>query len=765
MPSRKPNDADNADAETETETVTMAEAVTAAEAVAAAKISSGRSLLTHTERQNSSTRKTTFINGIGLWHSWTRNFKSPLLAVLDLLDNAFDAGFSTFNPTFKSKIHITEDKWIDSGSDFTSVSATPFQESVTGMVIANNSADPICDILSILEVYKSAKADCETIGENGVGLKQGCATISDLSFVLIRSKDKMALGVIAKSLQHEAGAYLPSYPLDLEGNMREQLEKIFKVVDHVGICAAAYGFGDLKIAIDRLVKHIEDMCSSSTWGDEMHVFRLVMDKIRYRNAKESWQESSNMENGDPYRRAVNGLMQELKTALPSQYIHIPETFEVMIGMEKVYFNYWQTRLAELSVFYVKIDPDNSFRVSDDWMEPSFGYHIRVFTGFDPIRFSESEVVGSTETKTLSLYLYSRQSGRLIRYEPDARSMLSLTTGGTNYCQGLTVIVDDFAGQLPLNPTKQDVAFSEQANGQVHEKNLYLWINAIAGGYYNYILDYFNGRKGDLSHGVKGLTKKLKTLFDQRCDPTFQINSLSKASYTNYTRIRLPFRRLNGKIICIRSDMTEARVEGRDTKFRLFTEDAMIIKEEETKQKKRTVMKRKKTPVKRARVEAVKVVEVVPLQATSGSPESPAPHRNSRYPARLRRTSNVKSSPDAHPPSHRLLSYAGDSDAEADDTKPPALTSAWQIEAERWKAKAEKQMSDAETWKTRARLLKAQYTQKKVHYEDALRKKDEELMIYKRLAGKADELTNGLVMAESPSTDSEPGDTFQKNFAM
>jgi len=754
-------------AKTATQRVTLAETGTLAEAVAKAKKALENPLLTHTERQNTSTRKTTFINGIGLWHSWTRNFKTPLLAVLDLLDNAFDAGFSTFNPNFKSKIYITEDKWMASENNFTSVSATPFQESVTGMVIANNSADPICDILSILEVYKSAKADCESIGENGVGLKQGCATISDLSFVLIRSNEKMAIGVIAKDLQHEAGAYLPSYPLELEGSIREQLEKIFKVDDpEVGKSAAAYGFGDLKIAIDRLVKHIEDMCSSSTWGDEKHVFRLIMDKLRYRNARESSQESNYMEDGDPYRRAVNGLMQEIKSALPSQYIHIPETFDVKVGMEKVYFNFWQTRLAELSVFYVKIDPDNSFRVSDDWMEPAFGYHIRVFVGFDPIRFLEAEDPKSSEIKTLSLHLYSRKSGRLIRHDPDGRSILGLTAGGTNFCQGLTVIVDDFAGQLPLNPTKQDVAFSEQANGSVHEKNLYLWINAIAGGYYNYILDFFNGRKGDLSNGVKGVSKKLKKLYDQRCDPKFHINSLAKGRYTNYTRKQLPFRRLNGKIICNRSEMTQARIEGCDTQFCLFTQNAMVVKEEETREMKRTkriVKSKKKTPVKspvkRARLEEV---EVVTIRERSISPELTVP-RNSRYPSRSRRSSNVLSSPDnissSSSPSHRLLT-GGESDAEVDDTKPPALTSAWQLEAERWKATAEKQTRDSETWKTRARLLKAQYTQKKVYYEDALRKKEEELAIYKKLVGKAGANTNGFVTAKSSSTDGEPGDALK-----
>ena len=163
----------------------------------------------------------------------------------------------------------------------------------------------------------------------------------DLSLVLIRSDDRMAVGVIAKGLQHAEGAFLPSYPLDLGNDVKKQLENIFTVDDpEVGLCVAAYGFGDLKIAIERLEKHVDEMCNSSEWADEQYCFRLICDKIRYRNAQDSSVEIIMIDDGDSHRYAANGLMNELKIALPSQYIHIPERFDVRIGMEKVYFNYW-----------------------------------------------------------------------------------------------------------------------------------------------------------------------------------------------------------------------------------------------------------------------------------------------------------------------------------------------------------------------------------------------------------------------------------------
>ena len=44
--------------------------------------------------------------------------------------------------------------------------------------------------------------------------------------------------------------------------------------------------------------------------------------------------------------------------------------------------------------------------------------------------------------------------RLIKDYRDARGELLLSAGGTDFCQGLTIIVDDKHGMLPLNPTKQ-----------------------------------------------------------------------------------------------------------------------------------------------------------------------------------------------------------------------------------------------------------------------------------------------------------------------
>lgn len=96
----------------------------------------------------------------------------------------------------------------------------------------------------------------------------------------------------------------------------------------------------------------------------------------------------------------------------------------------------------------------------------------MFCGFDAKAMNDKK-----EKKCASLYLHSRQCGRLINHHIDARTLMGLNAGGTvslsndstnglsishsslstssqMFCSGLRVIIDDFDGHLPLNPTKQ-----------------------------------------------------------------------------------------------------------------------------------------------------------------------------------------------------------------------------------------------------------------------------------------------------------------------
>merc|ERR1712110_321280 len=104
-------------------------------------------------------------------------------------------------------------------------------------------------------------------------------------------------------------------------------------------------------------------------------------------------------------------MDEIKMELPRQYIHIPATFDVKVGDSIVCFHYWQRRMVELSRFDVRISIDENWRDTLRAKSSLSGYSARIFVGFDPIRLAMTK-----KGSPLSLFMYSRQSGRLIKHE-------------------------------------------------------------------------------------------------------------------------------------------------------------------------------------------------------------------------------------------------------------------------------------------------------------------------------------------------------------
>lgn len=110
----------------------------------------------------------------------------------------------------------------------------------------------------------------------------------------------------------------------------------------------------------------------------------------------------------------------------------------------------------------------------------------------------------------ALYVYSRQSGRLINFHKDARTMLSLSAGGTEFCSGLRIILDDSEGHLPLNPTKQEVAFSEMQNGELFRDNLWRSVGAAAHSYYKFHIKKFDDRKKELSKAICDFGEQMAT---------------------------------------------------------------------------------------------------------------------------------------------------------------------------------------------------------------------------------------------------------------
>lgn len=159
------------------------------------------------------------------------------------------------------------------------------------------------------------------------------------------------------------------------------------------------------------------------------------------------------------------------------------------------------------------------------------------------------------TKAASLYIYSRASGRLILCEEDARFRLRLDSGGTMYSQGLTILIDDVEGRLPLNPTKQDVAFGEQANGEVHSENLFMWVRAVTRFFYDYHLAKFDKQR-------TRLTERLTEFGSEPVE--MPLKEVDKSHFTTFTA---KFHYYRNRIIVI-DQKTAQEATGPDTHFHL-----------------------------------------------------------------------------------------------------------------------------------------------------------------------------------------------------
>ena len=523
----------------------------------------------------------TRVNGIGQWNAWTRNFNSPLLAMLDLFDNSIDAAMkpkrsneaaTTGNDSddeeeedYRGRVEVQAD-WQHhsmlgngddsdgSDEDYNDVDGAPL-DTITGICLTNNSYRQIKPLEKILEAYSSAKGRdehgddhhegdfAETIGENGVGLKQGCAVLSNLSFVLIRRGDgdanKFSLGVIAKQLQRPEGISLPSMEFvsrDL-ASLKEEMSTLFTGTA-VGECVASYGAGSSTAGINRLLCHFQEMMSSKRngeWGRFGQVFRVVLHDVKGSGNSNS---------------AALSLMDELNTALPSTYIHLPDNVEVKVDGEVVRFHHYQSRLIELTAFYQKIDTNTPVGGDGDWQHPEQGYNLRLLLGFD----------ASRKGGRPKLCIHSRHSGRLVKSVEDCRAVLGLNNTSNDFCHGLTVIVDDMFGHLPLNPTKQDIAFGEQEAGDVHKKNLYSWIGAYAYLYYS------THRDKKCGGSKMALSAEISRISSQQDAVTWDGPSLDDCAFTEYEFITWKFIKATGNIRCGNMKKVSA-VVGKDTYWR------------------------------------------------------------------------------------------------------------------------------------------------------------------------------------------------------
>lgn len=474
----------------------------------------------------------TRVDGHGFWRSWKRNFQNKLTALLDLIDNSLDAALvgntkaSSSSSSFVGRVHIYPDELLPSlqpNVTATNESSTTPPLRPSGLCIVNNSHRPIRPLKSALEIYSSSKVNsgANDIGENGIGLKQSCATLSELSFVLVTNKTEqfVELGIIAESLQLAEGPFLPDFRFkiaqdahDVLPYLKKQMTSFFMDATNLNVakCIAQYGgstinndeylndmlpslfWESLEQGVDRLCQQYNVIINNFFNCD--YVFAVLLDKLSYGK-------SSNNASSSAMQQAAMDAIQDLREVIPRTYLHVPTGFDFRIGStsnmrEKTVFHYWPQRLVELSTFAVNINENFPWYYTN-YVYESTSYKLRVFVGFDRVRINDPDA-----GKTASLFIYSCHSGRLIKHEQDARNILGLTSGGSTYSSGLTILVDDIDGKLPLNPTKTDIAFAEQANGDTHKCNLFAWVGAVSCFFYNYHLAKFDNKK-------KVLTKQIQ----------------------------------------------------------------------------------------------------------------------------------------------------------------------------------------------------------------------------------------------------------------
>jgi hypothetical protein len=472
------------------------------------------------------------ISGKGMWDAWTRSFDTPLLAFLDLLDNAVDASWSLLEHSAeKPRIQIDIDNQIGSGG-----------------IWMRNASKYIPPLSEVLQVYKSKKGSAkDSIGENGIGVKHACASLSDLSLVFCkRDMEYLSVGILMKDLQQDKAIVLPSFEWHTSVNIPEQLEKMCTVTHpHTwGKALEAYGDGDLEDGMNQCFRHMMAI-QEGDWKDYPNVFTMVLNELKHEgldSTTDAHVEDERERHREPKTAEEKSkeLLHDLQKKMPYLYLHL-NNFEVKIQKTVIKSTYWERRLVELTKFELEIPTDEHFAK----MHPELyakgkvtqitdpKKSVRFFCGFNPFRSSDEgndeAAMGDVEAETdlgmvggrnvnsasMKLYLYSRQSGRLIKVEHDPRSRLGLGAGSTNFNQGLTVIIDDYNGTIPLNPTKQDTSYGHSSHGQIHSDNVDEWTAAITHFYWMYHFEMVaNESKRALSEAVGKRKDAIKALISQ-----------------------------------------------------------------------------------------------------------------------------------------------------------------------------------------------------------------------------------------------------------
>jgi hypothetical protein len=382
------------------------------------------------------------------------------------------------------------------------------------------------------------------------------------------------MGLLMESAQKDECIVLPSVHFDLsdalEASIRHLAERepIWgRALRDYGISKGTKGFpfvkeesrDPLEIGINKCLEHFRAM-NSEVWKDFDNVFTVVLAKLRHAGHEEKQEvividdsDSEKIQEDDSVDNREELLLRELKEKLPYLYIHL-HALDIIVDGTTIETAYWEKRLVETSQFNVAIEDSQPWsKTGTDWYrDPTAGVQsndIRFFAGFDPYRCKEPRSVRCKEPRsviasTLKVYTYSRASGRLIKVETDPRGDFGLNSGSTDFKQGLTIIIDDVNGTLPLNPTKQDTAFGHSEHGQLHSENLKQWTAAITHFFWTYHFEQLGKSKCALTEAVHGAKSQIDEVYG---GPTPRIVPLPLClgTFITYPNLKFDFIKHNG----------------------------------------------------------------------------------------------------------------------------------------------------------------------------------------------------------------------------
>jgi hypothetical protein len=506
-------------------------------------------------------------DGANMWSGWTRNFNIPLLALLDLFDNAIDASLNVFEHSRRRRPLIT---------------AQADDYGLSGLVLRNSCVKQIPPLNQVLRVAcTSSKSNSDSIGENGVGAKQAAASLSDLTFFMTRNGDVLELGFLLASLQQsDLSVVAPAHKFAVGVDLEDQLQQLAR--DHPTVYGEAfrvYGDGDVALGMDHLLRHFKVLTTGQAWKFFDHVFCVLIPRLRHGAGSQTVEEAEFTENdGDSYKIRTTRMLSDLAERLPYTYIHCHK-IDIYVQKKKIDFHYWEKRLVELTEFAIHVDPKNIWHSSSYWKgqggvwtdeEIERADTMRVFCGFDPQRAS------GKKSSAASLYIHSRASGRLIKSVGDARGALGLVSGSTDMCQGLTILLDDYEGTLQLDPTKQNISFRTEE----HNDNLYAWVGGVAHFYWTMQMDLFGGLKSGVSKAVADCTEAL--LDEDKAD---NVSSFENGNFTRYEDVL--WRNKDGLIRCEKGNRRKARkVQGMDSLVSFKVPDAPYDKKKPASKKRK-----------------------------------------------------------------------------------------------------------------------------------------------------------------------------------